>query len=517
MEYTYIHMDDHLNHAFAGSLGRSGFLCKHLSRYVSILCILVSIPLPVLFAGKADEVKKMSFELINEGVSLYNKGEYWDAIQRLERASNMALNSFLAHYYLGLSLSASKRYSEAIEPLKVAIDLNPNHIQAHIALGDTYLKLGDHEEALAEYYRALSIGPNYAPAYDGIGRYYESIANKEKAIENFKKAIELNKGYPEAYLHIGDLYLRDGKLDEAIAYLSEAIAIRPDFAEGLNRLGTAFARLKLYDKAMITIKKAIDLSPREAIHYQALGEIFLELRQLQQATSSFEKALSLDGSLVGASIGLAEVLRLEGNYEAAKEILERAQREPFVDSQLLAKIEDLMIAYESEQNLLTKLLKDFDEGTIDPGKMRELARLFASKGDYPSAASIISKSPEIAERRELMEEYGYYLLKSGQYGKGGKVLEELIEKFGADPTIFINIGISYSAIGNYEEAMRSFLKALESQPDNLTAVLSLANAQLRMGNIDEAEKYYSQYIGKGGTGPDAERIKEIITLLKDKK
>ncbi len=510
-------MDDHLNNVFTGSSGMPVPLYKHLFRYISILCILIFLPLSPLLAGKADEIKKMSFELINEGVSLYNKGEYWDAVQRLEKASNMALNSFLAHYYLGLSLSASKRYSEAIEPLKVAIDLNPKHIQVHIALGDTCLKLGDHEEALAEYYRALSIGQNYAPAYDGIGRYYESIANKVKAIENFKKAIELNKGYPEAYLHIGDLYLRDGRLDEAIAYLSEAVAIRPDFAEGLNRLGTAFARMKLYDKAMITIKKAIELSPREAIHYQALGEIFLELRQLQQATSSFEKALSLDGSLIDAFIGLAEVQRLKGNYEAAREMLERAKRERFVDSQLLAKIEDLMNAYESEHNLLMKLLQDLDEGTIDTGKMRELARLFASKGDYISAASIISRMPGLAERRELMEEYGFYLLKSGQYGKGGKVLEEIITKFGADPTIFINIGIAYSEIGNYEEAASSFQKALASQPDNLTAILYLANAQLRMGKLNEAEKYYLQYIGKGGTGPDAERVKEIVALLKDKK
>jgi len=470
-----------------------------------------------LWAEKADDVKKRSFEIINEGVSLYNKGEYWDAAQRLTKASNMALNSFLAYYYLGLSLYASKNYPEAVEPLKVAIDLDPKHLQSHIALGDTYLKLGDHEAALAEYYSALLISPNYAPAYDGIGRYYESTADKEKAIENFKKALELNKGYAEAYLHMGDLYLRDGNLDEAIKYLSEAVQIRPDFPEGLNRLGTAFAKLKLYSKALTVIKKALTLAPKDAAHYQALGEIHLELRQLKQATSYFEKALSLDQSMIDAYIGLAEISRLKGDYGSAQTMLKKAGEVKLADPQVLAKIRKLKKSYEGENLSLNNLMKELEAGTADTEKIRELARLHASTGNFSSAASILSKSPELSQQKAMMEEYGYYLLKSGQFAEASKILEELINAFGPDAKIFINTGISYSEIGNYEKAAQYFSRALALEPENLHAILFLANADFREGKIEEAEKMYAHYIGKGGTGADAERVKKIIELLKVQK
>ena len=482
-----------------------------------IFLIIIFSSSNILMAGKADEVKKRSFDLINEGVSLYNKGEHWDAVQKLRAASNMALNSFLAYYYLGLSLYASRDYSEAVEPLKVALDLNPKHLQAHIALGDTYLKLGDQEEALAEYYRALSISQNYAPAYDGIGRYYESMADREKAIKNFKQALEINKGYAEGYLHLGELYLKEGSLDEAIQYLSEAVEIRPDFPEGLNRLGAAYTRLKLYSKALTAVKKALELAPKDASHLQALGDIYLQLRQLQQAASFFEKAIALDGSMIDTYIGLAEVCRLKGDYVSAQEMLKKAAEGKPVDPQVLAKLENIKKSYETESQAFDLLTKEIDAGTDDTVKIRDLAKIHASRGDYASSASILVRSPGLLQERSMMEEYGYYLLRSGQFVEGGKFLEELRKKFGTDMKVLINIGISHSEIGNYETAAAYFTQVLDREPGNLTAILYLANATLRMGKIEEAEEIYARYIATGGTGADAERVKKIIGLLKSQK
>lgn len=464
-------------------------------------------------AEKADEVRKNSFELISKGRTSYKRGEYEKAAEQLGKASHMALNSFLAHYYYGLSLFALRRYSEAVEPLKIALDLNPKHTQTHIALGDTYLKIGDHEEAYAEYYRIFEINKAYAPAYDGIGRYYESIGQQEEAIKNFEKAIDLNKGYAEAYLHLGDLYLRAGELGLAIELLSDAVEISPDFSEALNRLGVAYARMELYNRAVTTIKKAILLEPKEAIHYLALGEVFTELRNFQHAQSLFEKAIELDPELTDTPIALAKLQRLQNDYGQSLSTLEKTKSMKQVNAIVLKKIEDLQKTFLEEKLSLETRMKKIDEGIASKEDIENLSALYASKGDFLMASSLLEIMPGLEQSESAMKKLAYYLLKSDQFLEAKDILSKITSRWEEDAATLINAGACYSELGNHDQAIQHFLKALSLEPDNLSALLYLANSYLRVGNFAEAEKRYEHFIEKGGTGADGERVKKILSLL----
>ena len=121
-------------------------------------------------AGRAGDVRVESFRLLNEGVSAYNRGLYAEAVEKLGRSTAIALNSFRAHYYYGLALSATRQYPEAIEMLTVALDLNPVDLRSLVALGDARLKLGDVNEARAGYVQALKLRPAFPPARGGRHR-----------------------------------------------------------------------------------------------------------------------------------------------------------------------------------------------------------------------------------------------------------------------------------------------------------------------------------------------------------
>jgi tetratricopeptide (TPR) repeat protein len=98
-------------------------------------------------AGKANDVRKEAFKLLNEGVAAYNRADYRSAIVPLQKAAAMSLNSFPAHHYLGLALAGDRRYADAVEAYKIALDLDPNHLQANVAIGDAWLAQGDTDEA----------------------------------------------------------------------------------------------------------------------------------------------------------------------------------------------------------------------------------------------------------------------------------------------------------------------------------------------------------------------------------
>ena len=117
-------------------------------------------------AGRAGDVRVESFRLLNEGVSAYNRGLYDEAVEKLRQSSSIALNSFRAHYYYGLALSATRQYTEAVEILTVALDLNPEDFRTMVAVGDAHLKLGDVNEARG-YNRWVESGPEN-PALRGF-------------------------------------------------------------------------------------------------------------------------------------------------------------------------------------------------------------------------------------------------------------------------------------------------------------------------------------------------------------
>jgi len=98
---------------------------------------------PPARAGKAAEVRTSSFELLNEGVAAYRRGDFAVAVDRLTLSAGMALNSFRAYYYLGLALIGDRRYSDALEALEIALDLDPNHFQAIVATGDELTPIGE--------------------------------------------------------------------------------------------------------------------------------------------------------------------------------------------------------------------------------------------------------------------------------------------------------------------------------------------------------------------------------------
>jgi len=172
------------------------------------LMLAAALLAPASLAGKAGEVRTASFKLLNQGVAAYKRGDYPLAVEKLNRSTAIALNSFRGYYYLGLALIGDRRYPESIYALTVATDLDPVHLQAIVALGDAFLKHGDLEEARAGYFRALKLRPEFPAAVDGLARILESRAEEDDAIGTYLRAIASDKGYAPAYTHLGDLYLR---------------------------------------------------------------------------------------------------------------------------------------------------------------------------------------------------------------------------------------------------------------------------------------------------------------------
>ena len=95
------------------------------------------------------------------------------------------------HNKEGLHLYNKRKYDEAIVEFKKSLELNQKHYDAHFNLGVVYYAKNMSDESIAELKRAIEVNPNEPKAYYNIAFAYVAKENVAEAISEYKKAIDL--------------------------------------------------------------------------------------------------------------------------------------------------------------------------------------------------------------------------------------------------------------------------------------------------------------------------------------
>jgi len=484
----------------------------------AVLLLAASVGVAALAARPALAITSLAarntaFKLQSEAMRLYKDGDYKKAIELLRQVTNLSLNSFLAHFYLGLSLSADRQYAQAVEPLKTALDLEPGHIQAHIALGDAFLKLGDVSEARAEYLRALSLQDSYAPAHDGLGRVHEAEGDDDRAVEEYQKALQLNVAFPDTYANLGELYLRRGRLEDAIELFRKAIEIKPDFSLGYSRLGIAYSREGLDNQAIAALGRAKAIAPADPLPYFSLAAVFLDLGNRIRAESEIEAGLSRDPSGYEGPLLKARLLLADQDIDGAIAVLERALaseiREPF-GRQELEKARDRCRAMAVR---IAEINGALERTPDDPGLHLDLAELVSETGAWARAAELAARASQIAGSDTTRLRLGYYLLRGRNYPAALPVFLDLASRESA-PAL-LNLGVTQAALGRDEEAVAAYRKYLERHPRDPIPHLYLGNSLLRLARTAEAEASYRAYLDLAAGDEKTGKVRRLVRLLQE--
>ena len=479
------------------------------SALLSFLLLLTLLPAPTSEAGDAGEIRKKSFQLLNQGVTAYRKGLYPEAVEKLELATSMALNNFRAHYYLGLALIGDRRYQEAIAILDVALDLDPNHLQSHIARGDSFLKLGDLTEAKASFLLAQKLRPEYAPSLDGLARIEQAGAEMDAATSLFRRAIKSDAGFAPAYTHLGDLYLSRDQFEEAVELLEEAVSVRPDFAAGLNRLAIAYGKLGLNTLAISSIRNARSIQPNHPSHPATLGWLQIERGLIATAEQSFLDSLKLDRQFPEARRGLAEVARRRGQYELALQQMDGALADERLDARERRQLQSYRQTLSDEFERLAQLEQIRDSGEAIPDDYAQLGMIYAARGQWDAAADAFDSAQGSASRDERL---AFALFRAGRY-RDALTVYQAAEGAESSYELTINLGVCAAKLGKDQEAVEAFERALELQPRDRTAQLYLGNALLRLGQREAAIAQYRQFLVDNSRGEAAERVRRILLQI----
>ncbi|MFQ6110223.1 MAG: tetratricopeptide repeat protein, partial [Candidatus Aminicenantales bacterium] len=154
---------------------------------------------------------------------------------------------------------------------------------------------------------------------------------------------------------------------------------------------------------------------------------------------------------------------------------------------------DRFIASHSENAL------EMDYRKIDEETREKLAAL-GYIGTFADPTKLKGKT--LANPKEKIVVFNK-LSRAREIGLGGEVdkaIAMIKEIIADDPEIidaYFSLGNIYFKQGDYADAVRYFMEALERRPDDTFTVINIANAYRRMGKSDEAERFILDHLEKG--------------------
>jgi eukaryotic-like serine/threonine-protein kinase len=97
-----------------------------------------------------------------------------------------------------------------------------------------------------------------------------------------------------------------------------------------------------------------------------------------------------------------------------------------------------------------------------------------------------------SEREKLVISADYFRNVTGELDKSAQTDYESLANYPRDSRPYNELGVTYSAEGNYEKAEEAMRQRLALAPDNITSYDNLANIQLALQHFDEAKQVIAQ-------------------------
>ncbi|NOU16164.1 MAG: tetratricopeptide repeat protein, partial [Bacteroidales bacterium] len=355
--------------------------------------------------------------------------------------------------YLAIAYSKAGRLKEFIDIFEKSGDLNDKPDKKAIIynrIGNLFADSKKEQEAIPYYEKAIELDPNRSIYLGNMGLTYTKLEQWQEAIKYYQQAVELRKQSPDDpygldyyYEFLSEAYFKAGRLNEFIEIFEKSgdLNDNPDKkAIVYNRIGNLLANSYKEQEAIPYYEKAIELDPTRPIYLCNMGLTYTNLGQWQEAIENHKNAVELRKTLS------KDIYELDYYYEY------------------------LAIAYSKA------------------GRLKEFIDIFEKLGD-------LNDNPD--KKAIVYNRIGNLLANSYKEQEAIPYYEKAIELDPTRPIYLCNMGLTYTNLGQWQEAIENHKNAVE-----LRKTLSK--------DIYELDYYY-EYLAIAYS--KAGRLKEFIDIF----
>ncbi|OXA64554.1 RNA polymerase-associated protein CTR9 [Folsomia candida] len=367
---------------------------------------------------------------------------------------------------------------------------SPSSIPALLGKACIAFNKKDFRGSLAFYKKALRTNPQCpADVRVGIGHCFMKLGNKDKAELAYERAIELNPKCIGALvgMAIHNMNIREkDSIRLGVQLLSRAYSVDPTNPMVLNHLADHFFFKRDFQKVQHLALHAFHNTENEAMRAEScyqLARSFHIQGDYDQAFQYYYQSTQFAGSnFVLPNFGLGQMYISRGDSENAAQCFEK------------------VLKVEPENYETMKILGSLYANSSSQSK-RDIAKDYLKKVTTrePDDVEAWIELAQILEQTDLLES-------QKSYNTAIKLFQEKV-KVSVPPEIYSNLGSLNYRLGNYQEALKCFEKALQrSQAEgekgdshyynsiSVTISYNLARVHEAMCNFGEAEKLYKDIL-----------------------
>ena len=386
--------------------------------------------------------------------------------QQEARLSNL-MQSAERSIALGQPEDAKDLYQQVIRQ-------DPTHVAAHMNLGIAYEQLGRGALAEAMFRKALELQPDHADAHLNLGLKLAANGSFEDALVNMTEALRLAPDNLAARQGLAMVLTRLGRPLDALPHFEAVVRLEPDSADARLNLGIALAEGGRQEDALETFREAVRLAPETFRPHYNVGRVLQDLGRTGEARGALEQALRLNRGYAPALHLLGRIERAAGNEARAVELLQAAVE---ADSENPSAHYDLGLAL-AQSGSPEAAVPHFERALeLDPRHKESLYNLAqAAQALDPQRArryrerfAALKAEEQDTDRAGTLWNFALAEAKEGRWAEAFDLFRQALAACGECPArgqIHKNFGLTYGHAGEFEDAERELLRALELLPDD---------------------------------------------------
>ncbi len=261
--------------------------------------------------------------------------------ETVDNKADEATKKAVAAYNKGVEYLNAGQFKQAKDKFQEATEIKPDYAKAYTKLGRAHLELSELQPAQTATRKALSLDPKDDEAHFDQGEIYRETKNFPAASDSYYKSLEYNPNNFMTYYRLGNLKFRDKKFGEARDMYLESYKLKNDYYKTSINLAATYSRLgdaRSAEKSLNTALAipAIQKDPASLNSaYSQMGKIYAGMRDHQKAIDAYQKAIAIqrnhnDFYQMGLS---AEAMKNPGK---AKEYYQSAlkEKDDFTDARI---------------------------------------------------------------------------------------------------------------------------------------------------------------------------------------
>jgi len=425
-----------------------------------------------------------------------NSGDKTAALAYLRKYCALRPGDVSSQKYLGTLYYDMKNYDIALDAFRKAVKADPSVKGIYKQYAGIVLSKGLTDEIKTVLAGAVAAGEADAAMYTSFAAHYQKVGAWERAIAMYQKASELDPRNVKLLFELAHCHEKVGHTDDAILWYGQALALNPSATDDFRTLGNLYLKKNKKADAVAAFKKYLDAGKSDVIASKQVAEYAYSQKNYEEAGRYFAMVTGEEAQKADFLFHYGQTCYALQNFKKALDALNRVAVLTPQNPEVFKLLYSIAIQDSLQKNAAAGYLAKYVAlKPSDAVSQRSLGDMLYDRKDFDGALrayrATLSLDPSA---KGLYKRFYELAAKRGSPADKELALSGAVTSGEADAAMCGQLGSVFEKKGLYDKAMTYYSRALQMDPNNATALSSMARCQMKTGKIEDAIITYQQVV-----------------------